>query len=70
MIIIANLFKQDDERRDSIPEEPESQQQNHINKPKASVPLSEERKSIVFERSQSLAEPLENNSTNHFSENT
>lgn len=66
------LFKQDDERRDSIPEEPENQQSNHLNNAKTDglMPLSEERRSMVFERSQSLAEPMENNTTNHFSENT
>ncbi|XP_031619011.1 uncharacterized protein LOC116338090 isoform X2 [Contarinia nasturtii] len=57
---------EDDERRDSIPEEPESQT-NHMNQTKP-TPMVEERKIVAYERSHSLVEPLENNRTNHFSE--
>ena len=57
--------EQDDERRDSIPEEPESNQQsNHINK--TNLVPNEDRRNITYERSHSLVEPH----TNHFSENT
>lgn len=74
---LLNLFEfsfwqQDDERRDSIPEEPENQQNNHINYvTKATLqPFEEKRCRTTYERSQSLAEPLENRQTNHFNENT
>lgn len=65
---------QDDERRDSIPEvpeEPENQQTNHVNHAKPMMqPLEEKRCRTTYERSHSLAEPLEKRQTNHFNENT
>lgn len=55
-------FQQDDERRDSIPEEPENQQTNHIDRSNTlMVPLAEERRQ--FGRSQSLVEQIEDNQT-------
>lgn len=66
-----SIGKQDDERRDSIPEEPENQQNNHINHAKVvNQPFEEKRCRATYERSHSLAEPLENRQTNHFNENT
>lgn len=63
-----SIRQQDDERRDSIPEEPENQQNNHINHGTNVVkqPLEEKRCRATYERSHSLAEPQ----TNHFNENT
>lgn len=70
-LLISHCPTQDDERRDSIPEEPENQQSNHANHAKVLLqPHEEKRCRVTYERSHSLAEPLENRHTNHFNENT
>lgn len=70
---ISSLFRQDDERRDSIPEEPEKQPQNHVAKTLSTIAdesdnnLNVDSTELNPNQSNELAAPID---TNHFSADT